>query len=88
MADRALFQMDQAASPDKGILRHVRECSEDPGMDCHLGLSSCSNSEKTPETGPESLRNITDSQRNAFRENTHRTGAFSCRTQQIRELHV
>ena len=88
MADRALLQMDQAASPDKSILRHFGERGEDPDMDRHLGLCSCGNSEKASEAGSESLYNFADSKRHAFREDAHFAGAFSCRIQQIRGLYL
>jgi hypothetical protein len=35
LAERAILQMDQAASADKSILWNVRKCGQDANMDCH-----------------------------------------------------
>ena len=42
LADRTLFQMDQAKTEDQGFLRHLQKCRADPNLDHldHLSLSA------------------------------------------------
>ena len=84
LAGGAVFQMDQAASQNQGVLWDNRECREDSDLDCYLRLRSCSDCQKNPETGPESLHNSTDSERHPIRENAHFTGTFKYRLQRTR----
>ena len=39
LADRALFQVDQAEPEDQGLLRHLQERGPHPGLDCHDRVS-------------------------------------------------
>jgi len=41
LADRIIFQMDQAAPSDKSLLWDFGKCGEDPNLDCHFGLCAC-----------------------------------------------
>ena len=38
LASRVVFQTDQAASSDKGLLWYIRKCSEDSNLDCDIRL--------------------------------------------------
>jgi hypothetical protein len=76
LAGRAVFQMDQAASQDQGLLRHHRECSQNSDMDRHLGLCSRGHCEEDLESGPKSLHNSTDSEPDPFRENAYFPSTF------------
>ena len=76
MADRTVLQMDQTAPENQGLLWHLGECRKDPNMDCHLRVCSGSYSQKRTETGPESLHNSTDFERDTFRENAHIPSTF------------
>src|SRR5271166_4720796 len=38
LAGGTVLQMDQAAPPDQGVLRNLRERGEDTSLDRHLGL--------------------------------------------------
>ncbi len=78
LAGGAVFQMDQAKSPDKNFLRHIRECRKDSDMDCCVGLRACCNHEKTTEYPGQSLHNFTGPQCLVFRENT--TFSTTCKT--------
>lgn len=40
LADRIVFQMDQAAPADQGVLRYIRERGQNTNLDCHLCLCS------------------------------------------------
>jgi hypothetical protein len=40
LASRIIFQMDQAASSDKGFLWHIRKCGEDSNLDCNISVCS------------------------------------------------
>lgn len=41
LAGRAIFQMDQAKSPNKNVLWHFGECRQDSNMDSGVGLCTC-----------------------------------------------
>ena len=41
LAGGAIFQMDQAKSPNKNVLWHFGECRQDSNMDCGVGLCNC-----------------------------------------------
>ena len=78
LAGGAVFQMDQAASQDQGLLWHHRECSQDPDLDRHLGLCSRGHREEDLEIGPKSLHNSTDFERDPFRKRTNLSSTFKC----------
>jgi len=46
MADRALFQVDQATPENQNVLRYVDQCSKNPGMGCYLCLLAGDDHEK------------------------------------------
>jgi hypothetical protein len=52
--------MDQNASEDKILLRHLRKCGEDPNLDCHIRLCAGGNHQKETENRAQSLHNFTD----------------------------
>ena len=76
VADRIVFQMDQAAPADQGVLRYIRERGQNTNLDSHLCLCFGGNYQETVKTGTKSLHNFTNYQRNAFRENTAFTSAY------------
>ncbi len=69
LASRALLQMDQATFAYQSLLRNLRECRQNPDLDCYLHLRPRRYSQETSQTGAESLHNSTDSQPDRFREN-------------------
>src|SRR3989338_1214044 len=60
LESRTVFQMDQTASADQGILRHLRERRQDPSLDCDLGLRADRNYQKTSGPGAVALHNSTN----------------------------
>ena len=76
LADRTVFQMDQATLENQGILWHYRKRSENSNLDCHLGLCARSHPEKAPQYRPQSLHNSTDFERYIVRENAHFTSSY------------
>ena len=40
MANRVVFQMDQAKPQNQVILRHIEKCRTNPNLDCHDLLSA------------------------------------------------
>ena len=57
LAGGTVFQMDQAASPDQGILRHNRKHREDSDLDRHFHLCPRRHREENLETRSKSLHN-------------------------------
>ena len=49
LADRVVLQMDQAAPAHQGLLRHQRECGENPDLDRRLRLPAGGHPEKTAQ---------------------------------------
>jgi len=84
LAGRALFQMDQTASPDQDLLWHFRKRSQDSGMDCGFRLCSRGYHQKASEPESKPLHNSTDFKRNHFRKNPYFTGAYRFRLQNQR----
>jgi hypothetical protein len=68
LAGEIVFQMDQAASQNQGLLWHYRECSQNSDLDRHLGLCARGYREENLESGPKSLHNSTDSEPDPFRK--------------------
>jgi hypothetical protein len=60
MASRIVFQMDQAASPDKGFLWYIRKRGEDSNLDRDNGVCADSHNKETDENRLEPLHNFTD----------------------------
>ena len=66
LAGGTFLQMDQAAPPDQGFLRHQRKCGEDTDLDRRVRLRArCYRSQKA-RTELKSLSDSTDSQHHAF----------------------
>lgn len=76
LAGGAVFQVDQAAPPDQGILWYHRKRRQDPDMDRNLRLCSGGDREKDLESGPQSLHNSTGFERDSFRENAYFTSTY------------
>jgi hypothetical protein len=66
MASRNIFQMDQTASENQKVFWHIRKRCQNPNMDCHLGLCSGSDHEKTSENRIDFVHNFTDSEHISF----------------------
>jgi hypothetical protein len=80
LADRAVFQVDKAASQDQILLWHHRKCREDPAMDRHLRLCPRGNRKEDTESQPQPLHNFTGSERHSFRKDAHITSTFGFNT--------
>ena len=64
LAGGTIFQMDQATPKNQSLLRHIRECRENPNLDCHIGLCPDSYYQKTTSFGIVSLHNSTNFEHN------------------------
>jgi len=82
LANRIVFQMDQAASSDQGLLRHNAQCSQDPGVDRHQRLCAGCYPEKRTRSAGQHVRNTSGFGCYAFRENTRKKPVF-CGSQQV-----
>ena len=69
MADRVVFQMDQAAPANHDVLRDEPERRQSPNLDGRFGLFVGGNRQKATRPSPATLHNLTDSERHDFREN-------------------
>ena len=85
LAGRAIFQMDQAKSPDEDFLWHLGECRQDSNMDSCVGLCARGNHEKTAKYSGQSLHNFTGTQRLCFRENAAFSTTCTTRLQKPKE---
>ena len=56
LAGGTLLQVDQAASSDQAVLRHVGERGEDADLDCRLGLRPRRHRQEAPRPGRLALR--------------------------------
>jgi len=68
LADRTVFQVDQAASAHQGILCDFAKCRQNSNLDCHFNICSYRHHEETTQAGYESLHNSTDFKRQPFRK--------------------
>ena len=68
--------MDQAASSNQIIFRHIRERREDPGLDRGIGLCAGRDYQKGTETGAVAARNAPNYQHPTFRENPAKTSTY------------
>ena len=75
--------MDQAASPDQGLLWYLRERGESPDMDRCLCLRPGRYYQEANETETESLHNSTNLESVTFRENPHRASVFAAPEESI-----
>ena len=60
LAGGTLLQVDQAASSDQAVLRHVGERGEDADLDCRLGLRPRRHRQEAPRPGRLALHFVTD----------------------------
>ena len=76
LADRNLFQMDQAIPANQNIFRCDRKCSEDPNLDCHQRLRFGSYRQEGTENQTEFGRNPVNSQHCTFRESSYYSSTY------------
>ena len=55
LASGAVLQMDQTAPANQGVLRHLRECRQDPDLDRSLRVRACRHRQKAPQIAVEPL---------------------------------
>ncbi len=63
LESRAVFQMDQTASANQGILRHIRKRRQNSSLDCRLDLRADRDYQKTAVSGTVALYDSTDFER-------------------------
>ena len=85
LANRNLFQMDQATPSYQSVLRDHRECRQDSNLDSNRRLRTGGHCQKTATLGPEPLHNSTDFECDPIRKNAHFRGSFNHSTPRIRE---
>ena len=76
LADRNLFQMDQAIPANQNIFWQHRERSEDSNLDCHQRLRSSSDCQEGTENRTEFGRNPANSQHCTFRKSPYDTSTY------------
>ena len=76
LADRNLFQMDQAISANQNVFWHYRKRRQDPNMDCHQRLRFGSDCQEGTENRVEFGRNLANSQHCTFRESPYYTSTY------------
>ena len=76
LANRNIFQMDQAIPENQDILWHQYQCSEDSNLDSHKHLCPCGNRQERIENQAESGRNPANSQHCTFRASADRTSTY------------
>lgn len=76
LADRNLFQMDQAISSNQDIFWHYRERGEDSNLDCHQHLCSGGDCQEGTSDRSEFGRNLANSQHCSFRESSDYTSTY------------
>ena len=78
------FKLDQAASSDQAVLRHVGERGEDADLDCRLGLRPRRHRQEAPRPGRLALHFVTDPLGDPLRENAHTSSTCGRRKQMQR----
>lgn len=73
LAGRTIFKVDQTASSDQAVLRHLRERGQNTNMDRHFDLRPSRHREETPQNHVFALHNITDTEPDTCRKNTTRS---------------
>jgi len=63
--------MDQAASTDQIIFRDIRECGEEPDLDCSISLRADCHPEKGAQAGDRALHHFTDFEPCSFLKKHH-----------------
>jgi hypothetical protein len=76
LADRNLFQMDQAIPANQNIFRHHQERSEDSNLDCYQRLCLDGYSQEGTQNRVEFERNRANSQHYAFRASAYGTSTY------------
>gem|GEM_PF-905692 len=76
LESRTLFQVDQATSQDQSFFWNIRECRENPSLDCHLGLCADCYYQKTFKPDPVTLHNSTDFERHPIRESPYASSTY------------
>ena len=79
-----LLQVDQAASSDQAVLRHVGERGEDADLNCRLGLRPRRHRQEAPRPGRLALHFVTDPLGDPLRENAHTSSTCGRRKQMQR----
>jgi hypothetical protein len=74
-SDVPVFRIDIGG----GFLWHHRKRHQNTDLDCHLRLCPRGHREKKLESGPKSLHNSTDSERDPFRKRTNLSSTFKCK---------
>ena len=75
--------MDKTEPADQGLLRHQRECREDPNLDRRDRLPVGRHHEKAPPDRGQSLHNSTGSERLLVRENQYKSASCKVERQTI-----
>src|SRR4030043_466928 len=76
LANRNLFQMDQAIPAYQDVFRHDRECREDSNLDCHQRLHPGSDCQEGTENIAEFGRNPANPQHRDFRDSSYYTSTY------------
>ena len=76
LANRNIFQMDQAIPSYQNVFWHHRKRGEDPNLDCHQRLRFGSDCQEGTENRAEFGRNPANSQHCTFRESTYYTSTY------------
>jgi hypothetical protein len=71
-----VLQLDQA-SPNQGLLWHIRECGQDTDMDRQQSLCTCGHCQTATKLGTKPLHNSIDFECVFFRENPYMASAFA-----------
>jgi hypothetical protein len=66
VADRTVLQVDQTASADQGLLRHVEKRSQGADLDRHFGVRPDRSGQKEARSRDFALHFSTDSERQCF----------------------
>jgi hypothetical protein len=76
LAGVTVLPLDQAASEDKGLLRHIGKCRKNAGVDRDFCLCIGCHCQKVPQLGLKSLLDSTDFEFVAIGENPYFTTTF------------
>ena len=88
VANRAVLQMDQAASPYKSILWNISQCRQDTIMDRYRNIRSGSYTQETAEHRCAPLQHITGFKRHIIRKTAAVTGTFRGKYRNRQRTHL
>jgi hypothetical protein len=71
LANRNLFQMDQAIPANQNLFRHQHQCRQNSNLDSYQRLRSCCDCQERTQNRAEFGRNLANSQHYAFRESSY-----------------